>query len=50
MDVVVVLLAVILQFIMGISPVLQMESNYYFMDIFGALIGFLIISGLIILF
>ena len=50
MDIIVLLFAIILQFIMGISPVLQKESTYYSVYIFGVSFGFLIISGLIIFF
>lgn len=48
MDVIVVLFAIILQFIMEVSPVLQKESRKYSIYIFGISIGFLIISGLVI--
>lgn len=50
MDIVVLLFAIILQFIMDISPILQKKSAYYSMYIFGISVGFLIISGLIIFF
>ncbi|OCN00927.1 hypothetical protein A7X67_11885 [Clostridium sp. W14A] len=46
MDVIVLLFAIILQFIMEISPVLLKESSEYSIYIFGISIGFLIISGL----
>lgn len=50
MDVIVLFLAIILQFIMEISPILQEESSEYSIYIFGISIGFLIISGLVIFF
>lgn len=50
MDVIVLLFAIILQFIMEISPMLQKKSSEYSIYIFGISIGFLIISGLVIYF
>ena len=50
MDILILLLAIILQFVMEISPVLQKEFTYYSIYIFGISVGFLVIGGMIIFF